>query len=84
MQEPYNRTNNDEALGARSSNQEATGNTLREYTVEERDTHQDIARKHGITWEEIMDANRDVLDSEEQVLPGFKLKIPARPNSGRP
>lgn len=70
--------NNDEALGARSSAEQATGNTLNEYTVEERDTLADIGRKHNMTWEEIFEANKDIVHDTNEIMPGFKLKIPNR------
>lgn len=76
MQDYRDPTNNDEALGARSSQRSATGNIFREYTVEESDTFADIGRKHNMSWEQIAEANRDVLDDPDFVKPGFKLKIP--------
>lgn len=76
MKEYRDPTNNEEALGARSSGSPATGNIYKEYTVEESDTLADIGRKHNLSWEQIADANKDVLDDPDFVKPGFKLKIP--------
>ena len=76
MKEYREQTNSEEALGARSSGRQATGNILQEYTVEESDTLADIGRKHNMTWEQIADANQDVLNDPDFVKPGFKLKIP--------
>jgi len=76
MNEQRNQTNNEEALGARSSDRPASGNIYKEYTVEETDTLADIGRKHNLSWEQIAEANRDVLDDPDFVKPGFKLKIP--------
>lgn len=76
MKEYRDQSNNGEALGARSSARPATGNIFKEYTVEESDTLADIGRKHNLTWEQIADANRDVMDNPDFVKPGFKLKIP--------
>jgi nucleoid-associated protein YgaU len=76
MKEFRNDTNDDEALGANSSERQATGNILNEYTVEESDTLADIGRKHNMTWEQIAEANKDVLDDPDFIKPGFKLKIP--------
>lgn len=76
MKEFRDQTNEDEALGARSSERPATGNILKEYTVEESDTFADIGRKHNMSWEQIAEANKDVADKAEFVKPGFKLKIP--------
>ena len=76
MNEQRNFTNNDEALGAHSSNSPATGNILNEYTVEASDTLADIGRKYNLSWEQIAEANKDVLNDPNFVKPGFKLKIP--------
>ena len=76
MQEYRDQTNNDEALGARSSGRPATGNIMKEYTVEESDTLEDIGRKHNMTWAQIAEANQDVVDDPDFIKPGFKLKIP--------
>ena len=76
MKEYREQTNSEEALGARSSGRQATGNILQEYPVEESDTLADIGRKHNMTWEQIADANQDVLNDPDFVKPGFKLKIP--------
>jgi nucleoid-associated protein YgaU len=76
MKEFRNQTNDDEALGAHSSERAATGNILKEYTVEESDTLDDIGRKHNMTWDQIAEANKDVLDNTDFIKPGFKLKIP--------
>ena len=76
MKDNRDQTNNEEALGARSSERPATGNILQEYTVEESDTLADIGRKHNMSWEQIAEANKDVMDDPDFVKPGFKLKIP--------
>lgn len=76
MRDFSDQTNNDEALGALASQEPATGNILKEYTVEESDTYEDIGRKHNMSWAQIADANRDVLNDPDFVKPGFKLKIP--------
>jgi LysM domain len=76
MKEYRDQTNNEEALGARSSERSASGNIFMEYTVEESDTLEDIGRKHNLSWDQIAEANKDVLDDPDFVKPGFKLKIP--------
>lgn len=76
MKEFRDPTNSDESLGARSSGWPATGNILKEYTVEESDTLADIGRKHNLTWDQIAEANQDVVNDPEFIKPGFKLKIP--------
>lgn len=69
-------TNNAGALGAMASAAGSTGNILTEYTVEERDTLSEIGRKHGISWKEIYEANKDVIKDPDMIQPGWKLKIP--------
>jgi hypothetical protein len=49
-----------------------------EYTVEERDTIEDIEKKHGISWSEIREANRDLMGEAEELQPGMRLKIPTK------
>jgi len=53
------------------------GGVISEYTVEEKDTLDDIARKHKVTIEEIMAANSETIrQPSDMVQPGIKLKIP--------
>ena len=54
-----------------------------EYTVEERDTIGDIEKKHGISWNEIREANHDVMGEDQDLKPGMKLKIPNKGPEGR-
>jgi LysM repeat protein len=55
------------------------GGIRNEYTVEERDTLEDIAQKHGISIEEIMAANKDSIQNErDMVQPGTRLMIPRK------
>jgi LysM repeat protein len=74
--ENTNPTNNAEALGALASAAGSTGDILSEYTVEERDTLSEIGRKHGLSWNEIYEANKDVIKDPDMIQPGWKLKIP--------
>lgn len=53
-------------------------NTVNEYTVEERDTLEDIARKHNMSWNEIYEANKDSINHTNNVMPGLRLNIPSR------
>ena len=64
----------------RPMNQESDSQALirNEYTVEERDTIADIEKKHGLSWNEIRDANQDILGNERELQPGLKLKIPRK------
>ena len=47
------------------------------YTVQSGDTLYSIARKFGVSWETIYDANRDVLSSPDELKAGQQLRIPA-------
>jgi nucleoid-associated protein YgaU len=49
-----------------------------EYTVEERDTVADIEKKFDLTWEQVVAANKDILQQGEAITPGMRLKIPTR------
>ena len=50
-----------------------------QYTVQKGDTLSRIARQHlgdGNAWKRIFEANRDVLDDPDRILPGQTLRIP--------
>jgi LysM repeat protein len=54
------------------------GGVVNEYIVEEKDTINDIARKYGLTLEEIMAANPGMDEPADMVKPGLKIKIPKK------
>jgi LysM repeat protein len=54
------------------------GGVVNEYIVEEKDTISDIARKYGLTLEEIMAANPGMDEPADMVKPGLKIKIPKK------
>ncbi len=50
------------------------------YTVAKGDTLSAIAKRHygqASAWKRIFEANRDVLDDPDRILPGQQLKLPA-------
>ncbi|WP_225765060.1 LysM peptidoglycan-binding domain-containing protein [Stenotrophomonas sp. Marseille-Q4652] len=50
-----------------------------QYTVQKGDTLSKIAQQHlgdGNAWKRIFEANRDVLDDPDRILPGQTLRIP--------
>lgn len=52
----------------------AAGGTT--YTVQSGDTLSGIGQKYGVKWQDIFEANRDVLDNPDLIKPGQELKIP--------
>ncbi|HUF05640.1 MAG TPA: LysM peptidoglycan-binding domain-containing protein [Aridibacter sp.] len=46
------------------------------YTVQSGDTLSGIGSKYGVSWQDIFEANRDVLDNPDLIHPGQTLKIP--------
>jgi nucleoid-associated protein YgaU len=53
-----------------------SGDISAEYTIEERDTLEDIAEKYGVSIDEIIAANKDVHDKGDLIEPGKKIIIP--------
>lgn len=55
------------------------GGIVTEYIVEEKDTLPDIARKYGVSIEEIIAANSEIIsEPADMVTPGLKLMIPKK------
>jgi nucleoid-associated protein YgaU len=55
------------------------GGIITEYIVEEKDTLQDIARKYGVSIEEIIAANREIIqEPSDMVQPGLRIMIPKK------
>ena len=46
------------------------------YTVESGDNLSKIGEKYGITWQQIFEANKDVISDPDKIFPGQELKIP--------
>ena len=77
MQENTNR--NTDAEYNRQMAEGRVGGIVDEYTIEERDTLQSIADKYGVSLEEIMEANRDVIHQpSDMIQPGLKIMIPQK------
>lgn len=55
-----------------------TGGIISEYIVEEKDKISDIARKHGLSIEEILAANPGLSEPADMVRPGMKICIPRK------
>ena len=55
------------------------GGIIAEYIVEEKDTLPDIARKYGLSIEEIIAANQEIIrNPSDMVQPGLHIKIPKK------
>ena len=50
------------------------GNT---YTVESGDNLTKIGHKYGLTWQQIYEANKDIISDPDLIHPGQELKIPS-------
>ncbi|WP_428232238.1 LysM peptidoglycan-binding domain-containing protein [Flavobacterium sp.] len=50
--------------------------TTTEYTVVSGDSLSKIGKAHGVSWEAIFEANRDIIKNPALIQPGWKLKIP--------
>lgn len=46
------------------------------YTVRPGDTLSGIGKKYGVNWQDIFEANSDILDNPDLIKPGQELKIP--------
>jgi LysM repeat protein len=54
----------------------AAGGGGHTYTVEAGDNLTKIGEKYGLTWQQIYDANRDIISNPDLIHPGQELKIP--------
>ncbi|WP_125723713.1 LysM peptidoglycan-binding domain-containing protein [Flavobacterium ustbae] len=49
----------------------------KEYTVEVGDSLSKIGKAYGVSWQEIFEANKDIISNPDLIQPGWKLKIPS-------
>jgi nucleoid-associated protein YgaU len=47
------------------------------YTVAAGDNLTKIGAKYGLTWQQVYDANRDIISDPDMIHPGQELKIPS-------
>ncbi|OMQ11547.1 LysM peptidoglycan-binding domain-containing protein [[Flexibacter] sp. ATCC 35103] len=57
-------------------NIEVAEGTTTEYTVKGGDSLSKIGKAHGVSWQAIYEANKDVIKNPDLIQPGWKLKIP--------
>ena len=69
-----NYASGDLVLNIEVSGQAAAGNT---YTVAAGDNLTKIGEKYGLTWQQVYDANRDIIHDPDMIHPGQELKIPS-------
>lgn len=58
------------------STADAAGGGGNTYTVESGDNLSKIAAKYGLTWQQVFEANRDIISDPDLIHPGQELKIP--------
>jgi len=54
----------------------AAGGGGHTYTVESGDNLTKIGAKYGLTWQQVFDANKDIISDPDKIFPGQELKIP--------
>jgi nucleoid-associated protein YgaU len=57
-------------------NIEVAEGTTTEYTVKSGDSLSKIGNAHGVSWQSIFEANKDIIKNPDLIQPGWKLKIP--------
>jgi nucleoid-associated protein YgaU len=57
-------------------NIEVTEKVSREYTVEKGDSLSKIGKAYGVSWQDIYEANKDIIKNPDLIEVGWKLKIP--------
>lgn len=72
----YNKIDPDYRSADVVMNIEVAQGVFREYTVENGDSLSKIAKAYGISWQDIFEANKDIISNPDLIQPGWKLKIP--------
>ena len=74
----YNRIDPDYRSGDLVMNLALAEGAQEEYEVQKGDSLSKIGQKHGVSWKEIYEANRDLIKDPDLIHPGWKLKIPKK------
>lgn len=75
--ERYNSQIN-KAPDSASINKDEAGGIISEYIVEEKDKVSDIAKKYGLSIDEILAANPGLSEPADMIRPGMKICIPRK------
>jgi nucleoid-associated protein YgaU len=57
-------------------NIEVAEGTTTEYTVKSGDSLSRIGKEYGVSWQDIFEANKDIIKNPDLIQPGWRLKIP--------
>lgn len=74
----YGRLDPDMRSGDLVLNIEAGGGGEDTYTVKSGDNLSKIGQHHGVSWQDIFEANKDQLKDPDKIFPGQKLRIPRK------
>ena len=72
----YNKIDPDYRSADVVMNIEVVEGATTEYTVKSGDSLSKIGKDHGVSWQDIFEANKDIIKNPDLIQPGWKLKIP--------
>lgn len=72
----YNKIDPDYRAGDLVLNLTTDEAAAQEYVVVAGDNLSKIGKKYGVSWQQIYEANKDVIKDPDLIQPGWKLKIP--------